>query len=49
MNEANNSRRMETFSLPVLENIKKVERIKEQFFLRRLSGYYDDADEILFA
>jgi hypothetical protein len=32
----------------VLENIKKVERIKEQFFLRRLSGY-DDADEILFA
>lgn len=29
--------------------IKKVERIKERFFLQRMSGYYDDADEILFA
>lgn len=49
MNEANNSKRMKTFSFAVFEIIKKVERIKERFFLRWMSGYYADADEIIFA
>lgn len=39
---------MKTFSFAMLGIIKKVERIKERFFLQRMSGY-NDADEILFA
>ena len=49
MHERSEQKTDQNFLVAVLRMIKKVERIKEQFFLRRMSGYYADGDEILFA